>query len=61
MRRENQTLLQQNSVLRREHQQLQASYKMGMNENEQIRNECDLLEQRVQLEISMQEQLKSQL
>lgn len=34
---------------------------MGIHENEQIKNDINLLQQRVQLETSMQEQLKAQM
>lgn len=47
--------------LRRELQQLHAQFKMGLNENEQLQQDMQLMDQRVNLEISMQLQLKNQM
>jgi hypothetical protein len=47
--------------LRRELQQLHAQFKMGLNENEQLQQDMQLMDQRVNLEISMQQQLKNQM
>jgi hypothetical protein len=59
--RENKKQQQVIAELRRELQQLNAQFKMGINENEQLQEEMQLMDQRVNLEISMQQQLKNQM
>ena len=55
LKQESKQYMQQVSELKRELQNLHANFKMGMNENEQLRDEINLLEQRVNLETSMQD------
>lgn len=59
LRVENKRLQNMTSDLKRELQIEQAKLKMSQNESEQLSEEIKLLHQRVNLEQSMQDQLKS--